>query len=84
MSYLCERSQIVQIESKLSKEIKGGNFSIPQGSILGSLIHVVNCNDLPACHEEDCESDVYFDDDTDIATAADGDRIQEEAARLAE
>ena len=73
MSYLGERSQIVQIESKLSKEIKGGDFSIPQGSILGSLIHVVNCNDLPACHEEDCESVVYIDDDTDITSAANGD-----------
>ena len=49
-SYLGGRSQAVQIESKISDVIKGGDFSIPQGSVLGGLLHVINCNDLPGCH----------------------------------
>ena len=52
ISYLSERSQTVQIESKMSEFIKGGDFAIPQGSVLGGLLHVINCNDLPECHEE--------------------------------
>ena len=89
MSYLGERSQIVQVESKLSEEIMGSDFAIPQGSVLGCLIHVINCNDLPACHNENyCESVVYIDDDSDIVSATDSnslrERIQAEASKSAE
>ena len=89
LSYLGDRSQAVQIESSVSKRIKGGSFSIPQGSVLGSLIHVINCNDLPACHkEEKTDGVVYIDDDTDTVSAPDSDtlvqKIQKEAINSAE
>ena len=37
-SYLSQRSQIVQVESKLSKSCSTGGHAVPQGSILGGLI----------------------------------------------
>ena len=36
----------------------------PQGSILAGLFHVIQLNDIPDCNEEG-ESVVYLDDDTD-------------------
>ena len=81
-SYLGGRSQAVQIESKISDVIKGGDFSIPQGSVLGGLLHVINCNDLPGCHSEG-DAVVFIDDDTDNVAADDietvKEKIQEEA-----
>ena len=42
---------MVKVETKVSKIKKGGEYAIPQGSVLGELFHVINCNDLPECHE---------------------------------
>ena len=65
MSYLGERSQIVQVEASTSSELQCGDHAAPQGSVLGGLLHVINSNDFPACHEEG-DSIVYVDDDSDI------------------
>ena len=85
-SYLGGRSQAVQIESKTSDVIKGGDYAIPQGSVLGGLLHVINCNDLPGCHDEG-DAVVFIDDDTDNVAAADiemvKEMIQEEAGKSA-
>ena len=51
MSYLGDRTQLVQVESSTSKPINGGEHAVPQGSVLGGLLHVINSNDFPACHE---------------------------------
>ena len=64
MSYLSNRTQAVQVESKVSNFLECGDHGVPQGSILGGLLHVINSNDFPDCHEEG-ESVVYVDDDTD-------------------
>ena len=69
-SYLSDRTRQVQVGTKVSDTIKGGNFSVPQGSVLGGLLHVINCNDLPACHEKG-ESVVFVDDDTDTVDGKD-------------
>ena len=82
ISYLSERSQTVQIESKMSEFIKGGDFAIPQGSVLGGLLHVINCNDLPECHEEG-DAVVYIDDDTDTVSAPDIDSLKTKIQREA-
>ena len=58
----------MQVESKVSKIIKNGKFAVPQGSVLGGLLHIISCNDLPACHGEEAEGVVYIDDDTDTVT----------------
>ena len=42
----------------------------PQGSVLGGLLHVINSNDLPACHEQG-EGIVYVDDVSDTVHAKD-------------
>ena len=42
----------------------------PQGSVLGGLLHLINSNDFPACHEVG-ESIVYVDDDSDTVQAND-------------
>ena len=81
-SYLSERSQAVQIESKISDFIKGSDFAIPQGSVLGGLLHVINCNDLPECHEEG-DAVVYIDDDTDTVSAPDFELLRSKIQREA-
>ena len=70
MSYLGGRTQLVQIESKVSEPIEGGDHAVPQGSVLGGLLHVINSNDLPACHQEG-DSVVYVDDNSDTVSAKD-------------
>ena len=47
MSYLAGRTQIVQIESKTSSPLEGVEHAVPQGSVLGGLLHVINSNDFP-------------------------------------
>ena len=63
-SYLSKRTQSVQVESKVSESLDCGDHGAPQGSILGGLLHVINSNDFPDCHEEGAGI-IYVDDDTD-------------------
>ena len=70
MSYLGGRTQLVQVESKVSEPLEGDEHAVPQGSVLGGLLHVINSNDLPACHTEG-SSVVYVDDDSDTVSARD-------------
>ena len=55
--------------------------------MLGGLIHVINSNDLPACHDEG-ESVVYVDDNSDTVSAKDPavlkDSIEREAGNSAQ
>ena len=69
-SYLSSRTQLVQVESKVSEPIDGDDHAVPQGLVLGGLLHVINSNDLPACHQEG-SSVVYVDDDSDTVSAKD-------------
>ena len=52
MLYLSGRTQVVQIEAKTSEPLEGGEHAVPQGSILGGLLHVITSNDFPDCLEE--------------------------------
>ena len=70
MSYLSERTQQVQVESKTSSPLECHDHGVPQGSVLGGLLHVINCNDLPACHEVGVGV-VYVDDVSDTVHAKD-------------
>ena len=70
MSYLGDRTQLVQIESRTSKPLYCDDHGVPQGSVLGGLLHVINSNDFPACHEVG-ESVVFVDDDSDHVQASD-------------
>ena len=67
MSYLGGRTQMVQVESKTSTPLFGGDHAVPQGSVLGGLLHVINSNDFPDCHQEG-DSVVYVDDDSDTVS----------------
>ena len=82
MSYLSGRSQLVQVESKVSDPINCEEDGVPQGSVLGGLFHLINSNDFPACHEVG-EAIVYVDDNSDTVHAAEPDilknLIQQEA-----
>ena len=60
----------MQVESKVSEPLEGDEHAVPQGSVLGGLLHVINSNDLPACHTEG-SSVVYVDDDSDTVSARD-------------
>ena len=64
-SYLGDRSQVVQVESKQSQSCNLGDHGVPQGSILGGLIFIIFSNDFPACNKIG-ESVMYVDDDTDV------------------
>ena len=76
MSYLSRRTQVVQVESKTSKPLEGGEHTVPQGSVLGGLQYVINSNDFPACHQEG-ESVVHVDDDSDTVSARDPSELRE-------
>ena len=45
-SYLSNRSQRVQVESKFSDEILLGSYGVSQGSVLGPFIFIIFCNDF--------------------------------------
>ena len=75
MSYLSNRTQAVQVESKVSEPLECGDHGVSQGSILGGLLHVINSNDFPDCHDEG-DSVIYVDDDTDNVHAADPVQLQ--------
>ena len=63
------------------------DHAVPQGSVLGGLLHVINSNDLQACHDEG-ESVVYVDDNSDTVSAKDPavlkDSIEHEAGNSAQ
>ena len=86
MSYLSGRSQLVQVEASTSNQLDGGDHAVPQGSVLGGLLHVINSNDFPACHDVG-DSIVYVDDDSDNVHAKDPevlrDLIEQEAGNSA-
>ena len=86
MSYLGDRTQMVQVESRRSSPLGCGDTAVPQGSVLGGLLHVINSNDFPSCHDEG-ESVVYVDDDSDSVSASDPevlrDLIEKEAGNSA-
>ena len=83
MSYLGGRTQLVQVESRTSSELECDDSGVPQGSVLGGLLHVINSNDFPACHEEG-EAVVYVDDDSDFAKDREPARLYEKIQAEAE
>ena len=85
-SYLSNRTQIVQVESKQSKPCYLEEHAVPQGSILRGLIFIIFSNDFPDCNDVG-ESVLYVDDDTDVVHDHDPDlllqKVQRQAARSA-
>ena len=74
-SYLNERKQRVQVESKISEPIEIGDIAVPQGSVMGGLFFIIFQNDFPANSEEE-ESILYADDDTDNVHHSDPDILE--------
>ena len=87
LSYLGGRTQLVKVESKCSDPLDCDDNGAPQGSVLGGLLHLINSNDFPDCHDEG-EAVVYVDDDSDSVHHADPaalrELIQQEAKNSAD
>ena len=83
-SYLEDRTQTVQVESKFSDPEPLAEHGVPQGSVLGPLIFIIFNNDFAASGDEGV-SILYADDDTDLAhddnPAGLKNKIQREANR---
>ena len=82
-SYLSDRKQTVQVESRFSNPEAVGPHGVPQGSILGPLIFIIFCNDFPDCSEEG-ESILYADDDTNVVSSGDPDELEAKVQREAD
>ena len=81
-SYLSNRRQIVQVETKFSDPEDLAQHGVPQGSILGPLISIIFNNDFPDCSEEG-EAVLYADDDTTNVSDEDPIKLQEKIQREA-
>ena len=73
-SYLSDRSQLVQIETKQSSQIRLGEYAAPQGSVLGGTLFVIYENDFPAVRANG-QSVMFVDDDTDCVSNEDPTQI---------
>ena len=76
-SYLTNRSQMCCVDGHSSSPTEI-NYGIPQGSILGPLVFLINVNDLPNCVEN---SNIrMFGDDTTLT--ASGKSIQQIESKI--
>ena len=68
MSYLSNRSQVVNINSTQS-DFMNINIGIPQGTILGPLLFIIHVNSLPDIMP--CKCVMYADDTTILCNSSD-------------
>ena len=60
-SYLKDRLQHIKI-GKIESEKKSAKYGVPQGSILGPLLFIINLNDVPTLKSKESTIMFYADD----------------------
>ena len=81
-SYLKDRKQVIQVESKCSDPEDLGEHGVPQGSILGPLVFIIFNNDFPASSVEGV-SVLYADDSTVNVSDDDPEKLKEKIQKEA-
>ena len=79
-SYLQRRTQVVSINNCSSSQVRGINYGVPQGSILGLLLFIIYIKDIISVCDK--IQPTFFADDTNLLVSMEKAAITEFANNM--